>query len=339
MNDHGIRVSGCRISLILACVLVAGLWSDARAQESDTRPNVAILVYNDVQVVDFTIPFEVFSRFNMDRVFLVSKDGAPITAWRGLRVTPDYSFADSPVPDVLVVPGGDTGPTRQDPDVIAWVRKSSSEAQHVLSICTGAFILAEAGLLDGRPATTFFEKQEALQQAVPSAHIVRDRLVVDAGKIVTAGGTGLEGALHVMGKLHGPAWQHMIALHMELGLGDDPLPATTRSQLADLNIPAVLLDALPWQEATFLDYAGDLVSWHMAWRYRPVEPLSETVARIKAGLESGTDWQLSSEKVTSDEWHARWSFVGQDGLPWVGVVDITSGEDWAELAARVWRAP
>ena len=217
MKNPWIRVSGCRIWLILACVFVVGICPDARAQESDTRPNVAIFVFDDVQVIDFTVPFEVFSRFNMDHVFLVSKDGAPITAWRGLRVTPDYSFADSPVPDVLVVPGGNTSAARSDPDVLAWVRKTSSQAKHVLSICTGALILADAGLLDGLPATTFFEQQEALQKAVPSAQIVRDRLVVDAGKIVTSGGSGLEGALHVMGKLHGPAWQHMIALHMEAG--------------------------------------------------------------------------------------------------------------------------
>jgi putative intracellular protease/amidase len=339
MSQHRICVRGIQLSLMLAGVLTAGTGRRAEAQAPDERPRVAILVFDDVQVIDFSVPFEVFTRFNIDRVFLVSKDGAPITTWRGLHVTPDYSFADSPVPDVLVVPGGDTGPSRRDPDVIAWIRSTSSKAQHVLSICTGASLLAEAGLLDGLPATTFFERQDALQQAVPSAQIVRDRLVVDAGKIVTAAGTGLEGALYVMGKLHGPAWQHMIALHMEAAVGDDPLPATTRSQLADLNIPSVLFDSIPWREATFLDYAGDLVSWHMAWRYQPVEPLSQTVTHIKAGLASDANWQLLSDENPGDEWHARWSFTGQDGLPWLGVVDITSGEGWGELATRIWRAP
>ena len=335
MRIQWTRVAVIQVSLMLAALLR----TSAGAQVPDRRPHVAILVFDDVQVLDFTLPYEVFSRFNIDNVFLVSKDGAPITAWRGLRVTPDYSFADSPMPDVLVVPGGDTGASRRDPDVVSWIRSTSSKAQHVLSICTGAFLLAEAGLLNGLPATTFFEKQDALQQAVPTARIVRDRLVVDAGKIVTSGGTGLEGALYVMGKLHGPGWQHMIALHMEAGSNDDPLPATTRSQLADLKFPSVLFDSIPWRAANFLDYSGDLFSWHMAWRYQPVEPLSETVAHIKAGLEADAGWQPLANQASEDAWHARWSFVGQDGLPWIGVVDLTAGEGWSELAARVWRAP
>lgn len=179
-------------------------------QVSQAR-NVAILVYEKVEPLDFVGPFEVFisaSGFGRDfQVYTVAETDDPVQAVGNLGVLPAYSFASCPKPDVLIVPGG-WGSREQmlNPGVTDWVREAAAGAEIVLSVCTGALILATAGLLDGLRVTTNRSAIERLREAMPAtARMVEDVRYVDNGRIVLSAGVsaGMDASLYVVSKLLG----------------------------------------------------------------------------------------------------------------------------------------
>jgi transcriptional regulator GlxA family with amidase domain len=163
---------------------------------------VGILVFDDVEVLDFAGPFEVFSRtrtvpglesrrsedsapFN---VFTVAPRAGPIIATGGLEVVPHCDFATSPAIDVLVVPGGfGTRPLLQDTEVLAWLRRTAANAERVTSVCTGALLLAQAGLLAGLRATTHWSSLDRLASLDATISVDGDQRVVDDRVITSAG--------------------------------------------------------------------------------------------------------------------------------------------------------
>jgi transcriptional regulator GlxA family with amidase domain len=173
--------------------------------------SVAVLLYDDVEVLDFAAPFEVFSVAgrrhdrNLFDVFTVAQHAGPINARNGLRVVPTYSMRDCPPANVLVIPGG-YGSRREihNPATINWARRMADGAEVILSVCTGALILAAAGLLHGLEATTHRGALTLLAATDPACTVVTRR-VVDAGAIVTTAGVsaGLDGALHIVARLTG----------------------------------------------------------------------------------------------------------------------------------------
>lgn len=187
--------------------------------------NVAILIFDDVEVLDFCGPFEVFAVTGRDRaprpfaVYTVAAAPEPVTARGGLSVNPACAFDDCPRPDVLVVPGGwGTRRVMNDAATVGWVAARAGEAEVVLSVCTGALVLGRAGLLDGREATTHPTQFDLLAQTAPAARVVRGgRRVVDAGKVVTSGGisAGIDAALHVVARLCGRQEAAETARYME----------------------------------------------------------------------------------------------------------------------------
>lgn len=191
---------------------------------SEARRTVAILVYDDVEVLDFAGPFEVFSVTSERNdhapfdVWLVGEGDGPIRARNGLRVLSDHTFDTSPAVDILVVPGG-AGSRREmrNRKLIGWVNEMSERAELVLSVCSGARILAAAGLLSGIPATTHHEVLDDLRDLAPDADVRADERVVDAGKIVTTGGisAGIDGSFHVVDRLLGTATALRTARYME----------------------------------------------------------------------------------------------------------------------------
>lgn len=190
---------------------------------------VGILIFPDVEVLDFCGPFEVFSttrlaepRKREDRcpfeVRLVAESATPVTATGGLRVIPDHDFAACPQLDVLVVPGG-WGTREQvgNPAVVEWVKRQAGGATLVTSVCTGAFLLARAGLLAGRPATTHWQSLDRLAAAFPDVAVDRERQVVEAGNVLTSAGiaAGIDLALAAVAKLLGEPVARATAKHME----------------------------------------------------------------------------------------------------------------------------
>jgi transcriptional regulator GlxA family with amidase domain len=197
----------------------AGASSGDLQQPSRQRRRVGILIFDDVEVLDFAGPFEVFSRTRLTpgaaarrseasapfEVFTVAPAHRPVTAVGGLVVVPRYSFADAPAIDLLVVPGGiGTRPLLADPDVIGWIRHAAGRAERVTSVCTGALLLAEAGLLEGRRATTHWAALDELAGLGRGVEVVADRRVVDDGVVTSAGvSAGMDMAFHLVEALCG----------------------------------------------------------------------------------------------------------------------------------------
>ncbi len=173
---------------------------------------VAVLLFDDVEVLDFAGPFEVFGVAGWARprppfdVYTVALTARQVLARNQLRIDPDYPAAGCPRPDVFVVPGG-FGTRRQmhNPAMLDFVRTTVEEAELVLSVCTGALLLGAAGLLDGLHATTHRAAIADLRAAAPAAEIHPDARGIDNGKIILSTGisAGLDMALYAVAKLCG----------------------------------------------------------------------------------------------------------------------------------------
>lgn len=181
---------------------------------------VAILLFNEIEVLDFAGPFEVFGvarRRSGDtafHVFTVAERG-PVYARNGLCISPTYLLNDHPKADLTVVPGGggyhaDGTPygSRREMDnlaVLNWIRRTAATAELVLSVCTGSLLLAKAGLLENLSATTHYSSLEGLAQLSPTITVLPNERYVDNGKIVTSAGisAGIDMSLYVVQKLLG----------------------------------------------------------------------------------------------------------------------------------------
>ncbi|MCB5906046.1 GlxA family transcriptional regulator [Streptomyces pinistramenti] len=157
----------------------------------ETR-DVLVILYDDVQSLDVSGPVEVFSGANRSvpdayRIRTASLDGGPVTTSSGLRLTPDLALADAAVPHTLLVPGGE-GSRAIDPGVIDWLRRHAPHAQRKVSVCGGALLLAEAGLLDGRRVTTHWALCERFAAQYPAIEVVPEPIYVRDGDVVTSAG-------------------------------------------------------------------------------------------------------------------------------------------------------
>jgi len=188
------------------------------------KRNTAILIFDDVEVLDFAGPFEVFSvtnelsDYSLLNVYTVARGKAPVTARNGLSVNPDYSITDAPQPDILIVPGGSgTRPVLLQQDILDWITQSANNAEKVLSVCTGALLLAKVGLLDGMKSTTHHSAFETLAEIAPETEVVRDSRFVDNGKVITAAGisAGIDMSLYVVEMLYGGEIAQHTAGYME----------------------------------------------------------------------------------------------------------------------------
>jgi transcriptional regulator GlxA family with amidase domain len=191
---------------------------------------VGIFIFDNVEVLDFAGPFEVFSRTRLEagiesrrsdesapfNVFTVAKIDGPITATGHLRVLPDFIIANAPSIDLLVVPGGfGTRPLLQDEEVLDWIRHVAASANKVTSVCTGSLLLAACGLLEKRHATTHWGALDLLE-SYNGVQVDRDRRVVDDGIITSAGvASGIDMALYVVEVLFGSEVADETAQYME----------------------------------------------------------------------------------------------------------------------------
>ena len=194
-----------------------------------TDKRVAIVLFDQVEVLDFCGPFEVFSvtRRHEDRrrqepspfeVLLVAEKGEPVVATGGMRVLPQHSFASCPELDVLVVPGGwGTRQALHNPRMLAWLRDRSAQVETLTSVCTGSMLLGFAGLLDGLRATTHWLSLDWMQASFPAVTVVRDQHVVADGRVLTSAGiaAGIDMALQVVARYQGEEIARATARHME----------------------------------------------------------------------------------------------------------------------------
>ena len=193
------------------------------------RTSVGIVIFEDVEVLDFCGPFEVFSvtRSDPDRrretaspfdVLLVARDESVVTTAGGMRVLPHTGFATCPPLDILVVPGGwGTRALLADETMLGFVRQRAAQAQLVTSVCTGSLVLGTAGLLDGLAATTHFATLDFMQELLPRVQVDRTSHIVEHDTIMTSAGisAGIDMALRVVARRLGEAVARDTARYME----------------------------------------------------------------------------------------------------------------------------
>lgn len=189
------------------------------------RRAVSILVFPDVEVLDFAGPFEVFSvadernGYRLFDVSIVAQSAEPVRARNGLRILPDRTIdEDEPAPHVLIIPGGDgSNAAMKEARLVEWVRRAAARAEVTMTVCTGTRIAGAAGLLEGREYTTHHEAAPAIAGLFPAATQRLDRRVVDTGRFVSTGGisAGLDGAFHLLGRLAGEHVVRDAAAYME----------------------------------------------------------------------------------------------------------------------------
>ena len=181
----------------------------------DAHLQIGSLLFEGLDQIDLTGPFEVLSRMPNSTYRIFAKTTEPVRDVRGLRITPDAALADAPQLDLLHVPGGfGQEALMEDEEVLGWVRRQAAGARCVFSVCTGALICGAAGLLKGRRATTHWAAFHLLPffGAIP----VNERVVVDGNMIFAAGVTaGIDGALRVAAELRGDEAAQAIQLYMQ----------------------------------------------------------------------------------------------------------------------------
>ncbi len=193
--------------------------------------NVGILIFNEVEVLDFCGPFEVFSVASRVASTILNKRDQPpfgvftiaerpgiIKARGNLLVQPHFSIQDHPPIDVLVVPGGQG--TRQEvnnPTLINWIASVAAQARYNTSVCTGSFMLGKAGLLEGRNVTTHWASLDRMAESFPQVTVERGVRWVDEGQIVTSAGisAGIDMSLHMVERILGREVAEMTAKQME----------------------------------------------------------------------------------------------------------------------------
>ena len=177
--------------------------------------NVGIFIFDDVEVLDFTGPFEVFSRTRTEKgpesrkneinapfkVFTVSKIIKSIIATGGLQITPSYSFKNAPLIDILIIPGGyGTRVIIKDDKVISWIKKISNHSTVTASVCTGSLLLGEAGLLTNKKATTHWSAMNELSK-YRNVYVQKQYRIVDDGIITSAGvASGIDASFYIISK-------------------------------------------------------------------------------------------------------------------------------------------
>jgi len=193
---------------------------------------IGIFVFDEVEVLDFSGPFEVFSVANRIaarlgeeppfNVVTVARSSPLITARGGYVFQASHTFQACPAIDVLLVPGGIVDAEYKNPEVIEWIKNTHEQSSLTASVCTGAFLLAKAGILTDRSATTHWEDLDDLEARHPELTVVRDTLWVDEGDVVTSAGisAGIEMSLHLVRRLVSEEVAHMTARQMEYNWRD-----------------------------------------------------------------------------------------------------------------------
>jgi putative intracellular protease/amidase len=296
------------------------------------RPlRAAILIFDGVQIIDYCGPMEVFGQARVEP-FTVAQDADTITTSMGMKVVPSFTFASCPPAEVLIIPGGGVDQVTDDAAAIRWLRGRAEQAQFVLSVCNGAFILAKTGLLDGLSATTFYDLIDDFEQRYPKVKAVRDRRYVDNGKFVTTAGlsSGIDGSLHVIGKLRGRAAAERAALNMEYNWNPDA--GYARASFADRHLRRIFENNLRLRildgVSPLVDHTrGDAARWEVEWRVATPLKAGELLDRLDRTVAERGPWQRDAAAGAAagarqaNVVRSAWRF-DDHGARWKGTTEI-----------------
>jgi len=206
-----------RSVILIYALLLSFVLGEAQGQTKPVEPkNVAIFLYQGVELLDFAGPGEVFSAAGFN-TYTMSVDGKSLTSQGFVKIQPEFSIETAPAPDIVVFPGGSAGPTSSDPAVMAWIKKLNAHGSYFMSVCTGAFILAKSGLLDNKRVTTHWGSTKSLAKTLPTSTVLERTRFVDNGTIITTAGVsaGIDGALHLVSRIKGLDAAKKTAHYME----------------------------------------------------------------------------------------------------------------------------
>ena len=289
-----------------------------QSDEKGKTPTVAILLFDRVEIIDFAGPWEVFGGAGY-KVFTVAEKSDPVNTVYGQKIVPDYTFDNSPKADVLLVPGGGVRDAVNNPKLISWVEENAKTSTYVMSVCTGAFILAKAELLNGLTATTVRGGIDRLATAAPNIKVVYDKRYVDNGKIITTAGlsSGIDGSFYLVSRMLGKGRAQQTALGLEYKW--DPEAKFARAAYADRYLPN-----FQGLDGDIVAIDGDVDHWEVrALITKPASP-SEIMATIRKQVVADTPHKTSAVVVTakgpqnSDRGEIEWKFTDDQGRAWVG---------------------
>ena len=290
-----------------------------------TRTKVGIFIFNNIQILDFTGPYDVFAFSSEDfEVFTIGENMKPIETSYGLSVNPKYTFENCPQPDVLIIPGGGVSKELEKENVIEWIARTAEKSQYVLSVCTGSFLIAKAGLLQGKSATTYNSAISTLRSLFPDIKVVSDQRYVDNGKVLTSAGisSGIDASFHLIAKMKGLG----VAQEAALGLEYDWNPNSNyaRAALADRKLPQTgkLPEGFDWEVLTT---AGNRESWQLAGLLRTDKSIQETMQAIYAGVQDDSTWQF--EKGFDDTFMLTGRKVDTDGQSWENKISVEKSSE------------
>jgi len=316
-----------RASQFLLCVTICnGVAVAAPADDAPTPTKVAILLFDGVEIIDYTGPYEVFGAGNGFEIYTVSATEAAITTAMGMRVLPKYTFANAPQADVVIIPGGDVRTVQNDAPTLEWLKKQSGAAEHVMSVCNGAFTLANTGLLQGLTSTTTRAHIDTLKRQHPQIKVVRDQRVVDNGKFLTTGGlsAGIDGALHILSRMRGEGEAHAVAVQLEYDWRPEGsfLPGTDAIHV----LPSVggRLSKVV-HGARILSTQGDKDRWTLVVELSSDLAGTRLLEEIGKAYADAGKWSRSDSRAPpADHPVSAWNAIDGDGRRWT--VTIASDE-------------
>ncbi|GAA5445072.1 hypothetical protein Misp06_03265 [Microbulbifer sp. NBRC 101763] len=289
---------------LCSLLLSSKAWAHSTSKDAF---HIGILLYDGAQTIDYAGPYEVFGQARY-RLTTISEDGETITSAMGLQVVPDASFEQENQFDAVIIPGGGINKAMENPEILQWIKEQSEQVQYVLSVCNGAFILANTGLLHSKKATTIRGAFNSFEKSFPDIELVKNKKFVDNGKIITTAGlsSGIDGALYLVSKIDTMEKARSVAAKIEYQW--QPQGGYIRGIMADKIMPN--FGDLP-ESIQFVskEYSyGDLEDWYTAFQ------VSGDVETVKSWLseqmKENPDWKISQGKFIDNKWIYRFSDDG-----------------------------
>jgi putative intracellular protease/amidase len=309
-------------------------------QRPPALKKVGILIFPGVQVIDFTGPYEVLCHgssrrgrlFDVVTIGLTPDMIRSGTGEPGLKLLPEFTIDDAPKLDILIIPGGEIDAVSDNANAMAWIDRVVAEAECVMSVCNGAFILAEGGHLRNQKVTTFYWFLDELKEAEPTCMLVHDARFADNGKIVTTAGlsSGIDGALHLIER-YGSRFD---AEQAALGLEYDWQPERNwaRAGLADRHLVTMLGAGFPFRHGgvsqwTVVQNNGTRDAWTKAWTFQSALERSELLSVFESKM--AETWTKSPSSSSADE--SAWTFKDDQGQAWSARLELssTSANHWS----------
>ena len=261
-----------RVNILFAAAIAATVLPGAtQAATVESVRRVAIVLYDRAEVLDFAGPAEVLAvagNFagqdgkSALEVYTVGRTTDTVLAQGFIKVTPQYSIENAPRPDLVVIPGGASANLSNDPAMMKWLTATTAASEATLTVCTGAFPLAQTGVFDGLDITTWYGSIENLRRLAPKARVQDGRRFVDNGRYITTAGVsaGIDGALHLVARLFGRRVADQTARYMEYHWSPEPYLAksyaywnpSTDERGRTLQMADAALEEKRWSEAITL---------------------------------------------------------------------------------------